>query len=192
MQKIQATVPNNGAFVWTLDFSTVAAVVDMTAATVRMWIKTNATDTSALLCFATSGGAGTVIYDSTTKTCQFLAPNALIAGIAGIQNFDIRIETAAGNYVIAFGQIAFAKGITTAAVPSNSATGSGLDDTVSVLSSTTVGSTSMAVIPISFSSAFVSLANAWLSGLPVYSGVGAAPVETGQWFINNGRLEQAQ
>ena len=26
----------------------------------------------------------------------------------------------------------------------------------------------------------------WLDALPVYSGSGAAPVATGQWFLNNG------
>jgi hypothetical protein len=32
----------------------------------------------------------------------------------------------------------------------------------------------------------------WLASLTVWNGVGALPVETGQWFINNGKLEQAQ
>ena len=36
------------------------------------------------------------------------------------------------------------------------------------------------------------LINAWVSSRPVWDGVSALPVSSGQWFINNGKLEQAQ
>ena len=34
--------------------------------------------------------------------------------------------------------------------------------------------------------------NAWMSSLPVWSGTGPLPVNTGGWFLNNGKPEQAQ
>lgn len=34
--------------------------------------------------------------------------------------------------------------------------------------------------------------NAWMSSLPVWSGTGPLPVNTGGWFMNNGKPEQAQ
>jgi hypothetical protein len=114
MQNIKAVFPNNQSFVWTLDFSQLAALYDnISSWVVRMQIKTYPTDASPLYEWVTGGAQGTVTYNASAQTMTFLAAQSAMAAIVGLKYFDIRVEDyTAGEAAVAFGTINFLPGVT--------------------------------------------------------------------------------
>ena len=175
MQIMDAVYANNQSFVWTLDFSQVeAAWPSLATATIRMQIKTNSTDATPLYEWVSGGSvAGTVNYNSVTEAAQFTAPQAGLAAVLGAKFFDIRVESSAGEFVVAAGTLTFAAGVTLASGSAgNSAYGSTLGDTVTITSSRTV--TSPGVQPVSLAALTAVLAEVESTASTALTSIGGA------------------
>lgn len=140
MQHITAQALNNSTFQWTLDFSQVAAFYSaISTSTIRMQVKNYSTDPAALLEWATAGSTGIITYSGVAQTAIFSATQTEVASLTGVKYFDIRVETAGhGEFVVAYGTIDFASGITLSASGPNGVIGTSIPDTVLILTSETI------------------------------------------------------
>ena len=105
---------NNATFHWTRDLSTLAAVYDLSTATIRMQIRTtpDAPDPAAYEWCSDGLAAGGIFYNSTTHLAVFAAPQADMGALEGSYVYDCRIEFSSGDIVIFGGALTMGAGVT--------------------------------------------------------------------------------
>lgn len=119
---------NNCSFQWTRDFSAVAAVYDLSTATVRMDFRRSPNDRGqAIYAFSSTNTAdGVFTFDSSTGLGVFTAPEIDMSFMSGTMYFDSRLELASGEIVPLFeGKVIWRQGITRDPASSSSAATSG-------------------------------------------------------------------
>ena len=196
---------NNATFRWTRDLSAIAEVYNLATATIRMQARKTATtaDPPALE-WVTGGSSSVVSVDPVTNFAVFAASEAVISALSGSMVYDCRLELPGGESLVLFGgRLVLAAGVTRKSTDATTQTGlTGIGDTVTVDGET---SSSPVPLPLSLAAALAavspanlvaallalppaqlaSLAQAILAALPAYSGTGAAPVPTGQVFVDS-------
>ena len=196
---------NNATFRWTRDLSAIAEVYNLATATIRMQARKTATtaDPPALE-WVTGGSSSVVSVDPVTNFAVFAASEAVISALSGSMVYDCRLELPGGESLVLFGgRLVLAAGVTRKSTDATTQTGlTGIGDTVTVDGET---SSSPVPLPLSLAAALAavspanilaallalpptqlaSFAQAILAALPAYSGTGAAPVPTGQVFVDS-------
>lgn len=140
MQQLRLQFRNNQTYRLTLDFSQIDALYpgQLSTAVIRKQI--------AGFEWVTGGTAqGSVVYNPSTKTAVFSAPETMMAGIVGPKPTDIRVELSTGVFDVAAGVIQFIPGVTNADVTGDFGAGAGLGDTVVNLLCDTSGAASLPV-----------------------------------------------
>lgn len=132
METFEVKASASCTFVWTLDLGAVAALYDVASAVIRLQAKADPDQGGADLAFITasaaSGEAGQATFNATTKFVQFTAPQSAVSGLRGRYQMLARLETSAGFVDLFDGELHFRKALI--ASPTNSASGSALNDTV--------------------------------------------------------------
>ena len=204
---------NNATFHWTRDLTPFAAIYTIANATIRMMARVypDAPDPPVYEWSTGAASGGLVTFNATTNLAVFTAPLSDVEAMPCDLIYDARLEFAGGPVVPLFGgRLSFAPGVTRLMGESSASGVSGMGDTVSVTGET---STSPVPLPLSLSAAVAAvapaaivatlagltsaqlapLAQALLASLPAYSGAGAAPVPTGEVFVDqSGFVVRAQ
>ena len=155
MQQLDLRTSNNQTFILTLDATDLATLYpSLSAYTWRMQIKNYETDATPLLEFVTSGTQGVATFTSGTPALvRFTASQIYVVSISGLKYFDIRIETASGEFVVAYGTVTFYSGVSLYVGSSaDTGFGTGIGDTVLVANNSLVSPPGIA--PISGSQAY--------------------------------------
>ena len=196
---------NNATFQWTRDLSAFAAVYNLAAATIRMQARLSAyaPDPPAYEWVSTNSAHGQVQFSALTNLAVFVAPEADTAALSGDFVYDCRLEFPGGASIVIFGgRLTFATGVTRRAADLTGTGVSGIGDTVTVDGER---GTSPVPLPLSLAAALAAVtpsailaalmalpsaqlapfAQAILAALPAYSGTGAAPVPTGEVFVDS-------
>jgi hypothetical protein len=125
----------NVTFHFTRDFSNLAGVYDIAAATIRMQARLSpfAPDPPIYEWSSVNANGGRVSFDSITGLGVFSAPEADMAQMPPHLVYDCRLELTNGAIVPLFsGRLAFTQGVTRTGSDSTSTGVSGLADTVTV------------------------------------------------------------